>query len=382
MAASRIIYFSRDYTPHDFRFLSVLAESPYEAAYLRLENNGQSLEKRPLPAEVIEIPWDGGKGLVNWRRGMELLPALRRIIRTYRPHLIHAGPIQRPALMAALVGFHPLVSMSWGYDLIADARKNTVWKLATHYTLKNSDWLIADCQAVRKLAVQYGMDSDRVTVFPWGVDLGTFSPLPAGVRKSDQSLRVSLGWGEDKFVLLSARTWATLYGIEELAFAFVKAFQRCPSLRLLMLGTGPLASRIQDIFKKGLGELTEKVVYFAGQVPEEKLAAYFQAADLYVSASHSDGSSITLLQALACGCPALVSDIPGNQEWVMPNTNGWWFRMGDADDLCEAILYACRMSAALPQMGKAARQLAEQYADWKQHAQQLLNVYEHVLHGQ
>jgi len=63
MAAFRILYFSRDYTPHDHRFLSVLAESPYEVAYLRLEDNGQLLEKRPLPAKVTEIRWEGGKGL-------------------------------------------------------------------------------------------------------------------------------------------------------------------------------------------------------------------------------------------------------------------------------------------------------------------------------
>jgi len=381
MAAFRILYFSRDYTPHDHRFLSVLAESPYEVAYLRLENNGQLLEKRPLPAKVTEIIWEGGKGLVNWHRGLQLIPALKRIIRSYRPHLIHAGPIQRPALMTALAGFHPLVSMSWGYDLIADAEKNAAWRLATRYTLKNSDWLLADCQAVRKLAIKYGMDSDRVTVFPWGVDLESFCSLPAGVSKHEQSLRVSLGWEEDTFVLLSARTWAALYGIEEVAVAFVKAFHRCPSLRLLMLGTGPLSNQVREIFNKGLGELTEKVVHFAGQVSEEKLTAYFHAADLYVSASHSDGSSITLLQALACGCPALVSDIPGNQEWVTPNTNGWWFKVGDADDLSEAILHAWRVRAALPQMGKAARQLAERNADWKQHAKQLLKVYEHILQG-
>ncbi len=57
-------------------------------------------------------------------------------------------------------------------------------------------------------------------------------------------------------------------------------------------------------------------VQFAGNVPEDEMVTHFQASDVYISASHSDGSSVSLLQAMACGLPVIVSDIPGNREWV------------------------------------------------------------------
>ena len=55
----------------------------------------------------------------------------------------------------------------------------------------------------------------------------------------------------------------------------------------------------------------------------------YRAADLYLSASHSDGSSVSLMEALGCGLPVLVSDIPGNREWVTDGEQGWLFPDGD-----------------------------------------------------
>ncbi len=89
-------------------------------------------------------------------------------------------------------------------------------------------------------------------------------------------------------------------------------------------------------------------------------------ADLYISPSHVDGSSVSLMEALACGIPCLVSDIPANKEWVTEGENGWLFPDGDADALAEKILSAIARRETLPEVGRSARQVAEQRADWKQ----------------
>jgi L-malate glycosyltransferase len=77
---------------------------------------------------------------------------------------------------------------------------------------------------------------------------------------------------------------------------------------------------------------------FWGQVGQRDLPRWYHMADIYISPSHVDGSSVSLLEALACGLPCLVSDIPGNKEWVEEGVNGWLFRDGDVDDLAEKIL--------------------------------------------
>ena len=76
-------------------------------------------------------------------------------------------------------------------------------------------------------------------------------------------------------------------------------------------------------------------VQFGGQVSQRDLPRWYHKADLYISPSHIDGSSVSLMEALACGLPALVSDIPANREWVSEGVNGWLFPDGNADILAD-----------------------------------------------
>lgn len=361
----KILYFSRDYTPHDHRFLAALAQTEHEVYFLRLERRGHAQEDRPLPAGVQAVSWAGGLRPARLADGPRLLLSLRRVLRRVQPDIVHAGPIQTCALLAALAGARPLVSMSWGSDLMLDAGKNRGYRWGTDIVLKNSAALLCDNEAVREKAIALGMDADKITVFPWGVDLAHFSP-----RGDDGGLRQRAGW-QDCFVLLHTRSWEPVYGVDVLARAFASAARQRDDLRLLMLGNGSLAGRIKQIF---IGAGVIDWVHFGGQVQYSDLPQFYRAADLYLSASHSDGSSVSLMEALACGVPALVSDIPGNREWVTPKV-GWQFPDGDAEALASGILRAVAERAALKKMGAAARLHAEQKADWSKNFQQLLGAY-------
>jgi glycosyltransferase involved in cell wall biosynthesis len=143
-----------------------------------------------------------------------------------------------------------------------------------------------------------------------------------------------------------------------------------------MLGNGSQATELRQIFtRSGLQER----VFFPGQVSQVDLPRYYHMADLYISASHSDGSSISLLEAMASGKPVLVSDIPGNREWVNPPENGWLFSNGDENALTQGILNAITNAKELPEMGRKARKVAEARADWRQNFAEMLKVYDRVL---
>jgi glycosyltransferase involved in cell wall biosynthesis len=81
------------------------------------------------------------------------------------------------------------------------------------------------------------------------------------------------------------------------------------------------------------------------------------------------------MEALACGLPCLVSDIPANKEWVTEGENGWLFRDGDANHLAEKILTAIAQRETLPEVGQSSRRVAELRADWKKNAEALMKVY-------
>jgi glycosyltransferase involved in cell wall biosynthesis len=363
----RVLYFSRDYTPHDHRFLSALAATSHRVFFLRLERSGPQREDRALPPEVTLVSWRGGQAPARLRDLPALLRDFRRVVGEVQPDLVHAGPVQNAAFLAALAGFRPLVTMSWGSDLLLDADRSLAMRWKTRYTLRRSSVLAGDCEAVRRKAGEYGFPPERVVLFPWGVDLETFTP------GREDELRARLGW-QDAFVLLSNRAWEPLYGVDVVARAFVQAARQNPNLRLLLLGNGSQAGALRSILSDG-GVLER--VHFGGQVKNSELARYYRTADLYLSASHSDGSSVSLMEALACGCPALVSDIPTNREWIEEGVQGWLFPDGDAAALGQAILSAT--AAPLAEIGAAARALAERRANWSHNFRRLLQAYELAL---
>ncbi len=355
----RVLYFSRDYTPHDHRFLAGLRQHGYETGYLRLEDRGLGREDRPLPAGVEQIPWAGGRTPFTWAALPRLTVSLRRVLRTFRPQVVHAGPLQTAAFLTVLAGYsRRLVSVSWGYDLLMDAPRSRWMRFVTRYTLRRSAAFVGDCETIRRLAVSYGMSPERIVTFPWGVDLAHFTPAPRPPERT--------------FTVLSTRGWAPIYGVDVLAKAFARFARRHPEARLVMLGNGPLAADLRRVF---LHHGVLEQVTFPGLARYADLPRFYRMADLYVSASHSDGSSISLLEAMACGLPALVSDIPGNREWVRPGENGWWFRDGDVADLEAHLEAAFEARARLPEMGRLARRLAEARADWNENLPRLFEAY-------
>jgi glycosyltransferase involved in cell wall biosynthesis len=330
-----------------------------------LEGNLRQTEDRPVPEGVEIVQWAGGQDKFDWSDLPKYVLSLRRVIKHIKPDLIHAGPIQTCAFIAILTGFRPLLTMSWGFDLMQDVHRNHWWEWVTGYVLKRSTYFTSDAMVTRDKAVAYGMKPDRTVVFPWGVDLDHYAKKnwKTGKRVND-------------FTLFCNRSWEPRYGVDVLARAFVKATQSRPELSLILLGGGSQGARIRQILLNG-GVLD--LVTFGGQISQTELLRWYHWADVYISPSHVDGSSVSLMEALACGLPCLVSDIPANQEWVTDGENGWLFPDGDVDALATKILQAMDQRKFLPKIGNAARIVAEERADWKKNSAKLMQAYQQAL---
>jgi L-malate glycosyltransferase len=357
----KILYFSLGYCTHDYRFLKAISEGGHEVFFVQLEGNSRQVEDRPVPPNVQLILWKGGREQFRWANLPILVLDFWRLIRKIKPDLIHAGPIQTCAFIANLSGFRPILTMSWGFDLMDDVHKGKWMERVTSYTLRHSTFFASDAKVTRDKAVAYGMDPEKTVVFPWGVDLEHF-------RMKNAESRMSKG----VFTLFCNRAWETRYGVDVLARAFVKVAQERDDVNLLLLGGGSQGHLLRKIFEGG-GVLDR--VAFAGQISQTVLPDWYHRADLYISPSHVDGSSVSLMEALACGLPCLVSDIPANKEWVTEGENGWLFRDGDANHLAEKILAASAQRESLSTVGQSSRRVAELRADWKKNAEALMKVY-------
>ena len=304
----RILYFSRSYTPHDRRFLVALAGSPHEIWYLRLESDEVLYEARPAPPGVRELdPLGQGGRLRTADEWIRLAPRLEAVLERMRPDLVLAGPIQQCAFLTALVGFDPLLAVSWGSDLLVDAQRDEFWAWMTRYALRRSALLVTDCDAVSRKARQLaGLAEDRIVQFPWGVDLASFHP-----GRDEPAVRPR-GW-EDCIAVISTRSWEPSYGVLHLLEGFRLAWSADPRLRLLLLGDGTERDRVRRFLEDHhLGP----VVHTLGAVAHEQLPAWFRAADVYASCAYNDGSSLSLLEAMATGLPVLATDCDSNREWI------------------------------------------------------------------
>lgn len=367
----RIIYFSRDYTTHDRRFLLKLSASAHAIYYLRLEDDGMRYEQRGLPGNVEIVNWEGGRHrattIESWLR---LMPALEAVIGDVQPDLIHAGPVQPCGFMTALTNFHPFLVMSWGSDILVDADKGAMWRWMTRFTLAQSDMLICDCETVRERALSLcpSYSSERIVQFPWGIDLAKFFP-----GSSTLHLRSQLGWN-DSLIVLSTRTWEPRYGLDTLMEAFSLALSAEPRLRLLLVGTGSMAPQVTRWIEEG--DL-HGFIHCPGLISHEALPDYFRLADMYLSCSFSDGSSISLLEALATGLPVIAADNPSNREWVTPGENGWLADSASPEAYANSLLKAVCLSAEeRTAMTCRNRLVAETRANWDLNFNKLLQAYD------
>ncbi len=366
----RVLFFSRDYTPHDYRFLNAIVENGHECYYLRMEDRGQRLELRGLPGSVHQVDWRWGRALRDPLHDPELIADLRNVWFELRPDVVHSGPLPDVSWLAAKANLHPHVAMSWGFDLLRDIEIHPEMKRTTAYALQQADWFLGDCYVERDTAAGLGLDPAHATIFPWGID-------PRRLTRAESHVRGQLAKA-DEFLLLSLRTMEPNYSVETVLQAFLTAAQQSEKLKLALLGDGSQLVMLREIAASAPESIRERI-FWLGRKKNEDLIDYYRAADLYLSASIVDGSSVSLLEAMSCEVPVLVSAISGNLEWVEEGKTGLLFEIGNVDMLAKKILACVSERENLKRLSANARALVLEKADWEKNKFLLTTAYEQAV---
>ena len=256
-----------------------------------------------------------------------------------------AGPLH--SVTRTLVGIDaPLVGLSWGYDVDELVGTDAGW-------LADLDGLIVDSAANRALAVGQGLSDERITFLPWGIDLDRFPADGPTLAPSDLDLP------DDAQLLVSLRAHEPIYRVGDIIDAFVAVAADQPQSALVVGHSGSLTESFRSTVRDaGL----DARVRFIGTVPEGDLAPLLRAATAYVTASVADGTSVTLLQAMACGAPVVASDTAGNLGWINADDTGLLFPVGDVAALATCLAHAC--SDDLSEFTDRARDKVERDGDW------------------
>jgi glycosyltransferase involved in cell wall biosynthesis len=364
----RILYLTDNTSVHNRRFLGELLSAGNDVWSWNLSTTRLTEQATGISTVVSTHAIEHGSPPEQYRG---LLPALHTVLKDVKPALVHAGPIQTAGYLAALADFHPLLLMSWGSDLLVDADRDAEWKHATELALQKADAFFCDCDTVRKKAHSFRAFSDaQVVQFPWGIKRGIFSPT--GPLPAEDFARQP-----DTTTFIYTRSYTPLYGTDVLLDAFVRARTMNSTLRLLLVGNGTQDPTLRSFIDE---HSLHDAAFLAGPQPTEDLPKWFRAADVYISCAKSDGTSISLLEAMATGLPVLVTDIPSNREWVTEPENGWLARAGSAEAVADKMLQAANLTAVQRNHISERNQcVVANRADWDQNFPRLLEMYERLV---
>jgi glycosyltransferase involved in cell wall biosynthesis len=262
--------------------------------------------------------------------------------------------------------FHPFVLTIWGSDILIYPKSNILTKIKTAISLKLADKVIVDSKVQEDACVENGCKRSKIVSFPWAVDLKRFNPKISG-----NSIRKELGWNKNK-IIFCTRWHEPLYCVDSVIKAMPLVLNECPNARLLIGGSGSLTEKFKALVEAmKLGEY----IFFTGKIPIDKMPRYIAASDIYITPSSSDGTSVTLLEAMACKKPVLVSGIPANKEWVQEGYNGMIFPVNDSKGIAEKTISLIKNSSLAKEFSKRNLKLVHEKADLNKG----LELYEKTL---
>jgi L-malate glycosyltransferase len=366
----KVLYFSDNTSGHNQRFLEKLAQAGLGVWFLDPTSKG--VAENWLPEGVR---WVQSKQLLPKNSEPEafvqFLPEFLHIVDQLQPDIIHSGPIQTCGYLTALSQFHPWLLTSWGSDLLLDADRNRQWAEATRIALAGADSFFCDCDTVRERAGKFAaISGSRIVQFPWGLKKGSFAPdvtlPPAATYRPETGTHV----------FISTRSWEPLYNIDTLLSAFLQAYRKSDFLRLLLLGNGSDAGQVQEFIHSNR---LSRVIQTPGVGTKDEMPKWFRAAHSYISCAQSDGTSVSLLEAMATGLPVIVTDIPSNREWVTEGMNGWLAPASASGEFADRMLRAAQLTPQDRELfSRRNQRLIDGRANWDRNFPKLLEMYETI----
>lgn len=311
----------------------------------------------------------------------------RRLVeigRTLRPDVIHA---HSPALngVAAIRagralgipvvyevrGFWEDAAVSHGTSREGGLRYRLTRAMES-WVLRRADAVTCICEGIRGDLEARGIPGERITIVANAVDASRFTPV--GERDPVIEQRYDL---RDKRVLAFIGSFYDYEGLDLLVAAMPQLLAARPELRLLLVGGGQTADRLeQQVRDLGI----EDRVIMTGRVPHEEVEAYYSVTDILVYPRKSMRltdlvTPLKPLEAMAQKCLFVASDVGGHRELVRDGETGTLFRADDVDALVEALLRLLDDEGRWPAIRDAGRAFVERERTWQNSVANLAPVY-------
>jgi glycosyltransferase involved in cell wall biosynthesis len=286
---------------------------------------------------------------------------MRRLFRETRPDVVHAHwmPI---AAQALLYGAQPLIATAWGSDVfLAGRRQKATYRLL----VRHADVVMADSVALARALNDLGAPADRTIVFGWGVNLEAFSPGTRARQETRRALDLPPGP-----VILSPRWLRELYNPKVILRAFERVAAERDDVTLVLKHLGREEPDLGPI------RYPERV-RIVREVPYDQLAEYYRAADVCVSIPSSDSSPRSVWEAMGCGAPCILSDLPWVHELIEDEQHALVVPIRE-DAVADAMRRLLADPALSDRIARQGRRLVEEHHDAQKELDRLCSLYERL----
>ncbi len=330
----------------------------------------------------------GPAGVREWREIGLLAQAIDALCDTWRPDILHA---HSPALdgMAALRIARkrdiPLVyeiRAFWEDAAVGNGTgregslKYRMTRALENRVVSGADCVMTICHGLRDDLVARGFNPGRIGIMPNGVDLGLFgTPAPR-----DPALAAELGLGDGP-VIGFIGSFYDYEGIDDLIAAMPALLADHPDARLLLVGGGPMADRLQ---RQADESPVRHAIRFTGRVPHAEVERYYALMDIMAYPRKASRltelvTPLKPLEAMAQGKLVAASNVGGHRELMTHGVTGTLFAPDDPQDCAAALSALLAHRADWPAQRERAEAHVRQNHDWARNVGRYQDVYQVLL---
>ncbi len=287
------------------------------------------------------------------------LRKVKRLLREIAPDLLHTHFLTGYGYWGAFSGFHPAALTVWGDDVYLTPGTSFLKGVLARHALRHADLITGDSQDILDEAVRMGADAAACHVIQWGVDLTSFRP------DAPSSVREELGIPASAPVVISIRSFTqAYYNIDVIVRSIPAVLEKRPEAHFIIAGNEGDDTELRAL----AGELSiDERAHFVGKIPHEDLPGYLVTSDAFLSVPSVDATAVSLLEAMACGTPVVVSSLDSALEWVTDGESGLVVAPREQAELEDAVVRLIDSPELREQLGAAGTARVRAGADHEVH---------------
>ncbi len=296
---------------------------------------------------------------------LKFVGPLKTAISQFKPDVVHAHYATSYGLIGALSGYHPFVISAWGTDVMKFPQQNFLNKFILKYNLRKADAICATSYTIKEY-LKFVTKKEAI-VIPFGVEVHVFN------KKEVVNL-----FPKGSFVIGCIKALEDIYNIDILikSFSVLKLNHPEKKLKLLIIGEG---SQRQFLEKLAADLFISNDVIFTGRINFTEVSNYFNMLDVLVNISDYESFGVSVIEAMACEKPVVVTNVGGLKEIVENSTFGGLVEVGNIEQTTTEIEKYLLDEPLKLKVGKAAREKVKEKYNWTNNIKQMIDVYSQLI---